>query len=182
MLRPSCKNTLFFVLLRQQGCTHSAVSVGMVRPDRQEANRSELFIAAFGRKTRGGGHGGTLDRKIPYLRHTPRALEKRAPYTRILAVGPIPVRDKTTSSIWCACKTKASNESRYSPIASRTIACPAITSIDLVVTSIHIKKAVCLVATEGAKNPRADWTRLSVSKRRHTGAMIDRPPGCRSVR
>lgn len=55
----------------------------MVRPDRQKANRSELFIAAFGRKSRGGGHRGTLDRKIPYLtiRHTPRALEKRAPRT-----------------------------------------------------------------------------------------------------
>jgi len=29
---------------------------------------------AFGRKIRGGGHGRTLDRKIPYLRHSPRAL------------------------------------------------------------------------------------------------------------
>lgn len=84
MLSSSCKNTLFFVSTK---CVRiqprPSLRNGTVRS--AKSNRSELFIAAFGRKTRGGGHGGTSDRKIPYLRHTPRAL-RNAP--RTLASSP----------------------------------------------------------------------------------------------
>lgn len=84
--------------------------------------------------------------------HTVR-IEERATYTYILAVGLIPVGDKTTSSIWCVCKNKGSSESSC---RRRSAVLRVITRIDLVASSIYIEnvsRGRCLVAAGGAKNP-----------------------------
>jgi len=86
--------------------------------------------------------------------HSARTEKPRPAYTRILAVGPIPVSDKTTF-IWCACKNKDNNESRYSiPInphdrLSRDNEDRSRYFIDL------YRGSWCLVAVGGAKNSRA---------------------------
>lgn len=186
MLSSSCKNTLFFVSTK---CVRiqprPSLRNGTVRS--AKSNRSELFIAAFGRKTRGGGHGGTSDRKIPYLRHTPRAHRRTRPAcTCILAVGSIPGGDKTPTSIWCACKNKGSNESRYPTRypSPRTIACPVITRIDLVATSIYIEKAM---PRGGRRREKSASVREQTEngyrcRSEDTRTLIERPPRCRSVR
>lgn len=138
MLSPSCKNTLLLVsakCIRIQSC--SSLWNGMTQS--AKSNRSELFITAFGRKTRGGGHGGTSDRKIPYLRHTPHT-EERAPY--ILASSPWarywPAIRRLVSDV--RTKTKAAMNLGILLPSPRTITCPVITRIDLVATPIYIEE------------------------------------------
>lgn len=151
-----------FSRVRRNGTARSAKS-----------NRSELFIAAFGRKISGGGdggHGGTLDRKIPYLRHTPRAL-RDAP--RILASLPWAryrpaIRRRLVSDV--RAKTKPAMNLGILFPSPRADRLPRDNEARSRCSRRFISRKRCLAAAGGAKNSvRANWTRLSVSKRRHAG-------------
>lgn len=92
--------------------------------------------------------------------------EERASYTCILAVGPIPASDKTTSLVSdVRAKTKAAMNLSILLSSSRTIACPVITRIDLIATSIYIEEAMSRGGRRREKS--ASGPRLSVSKRRY---------------
>jgi len=161
---------------------HSTTSLWNGMTQSAKSNRSELFITAFGRKTRSGGHGAS-DRKISYLRHTPHT-EERVPY--ILASSPWarywPAIRRLVSDV--RAKTKAAMNLSILLPSPRTITCPVITRIDLVATSIYIEEA------DASWRPKAWKIREYTRRLEHsyrcrsedTQAMIERPPKCRSVR
>lgn len=143
-----------------------------------ECDRFELFIEAFGREIC-GGHRSASDRKISYLRHTPCAprnalrILKSSPWARYR------VGDKTTSSIWCACKNKGS--SRNPPAVTACVLRRPITRIDLVASSIYIEnvsRGRCLFWQPEARKIRQHAHHANCYRRRKkdTQVMIERPP------
>lgn len=144
MLRPSCKNTLFFTLLHQQVCTYSATSVATEwnRPIGKKQS-VQVIYCRFRTKDpwwwtrRYVGPEDTLSKthSARVLRNAPRILAS-LPWARYRPA----IRRRLVSDV--RAKTKAALNLDILLRSPRTIACFVITRIDLVATSIYIEEAM----------------------------------------